>query len=305
MMRRGVALLLTLVIVMLMSIAIGWSMHTLNQAKETVEKERFMIQSGMLVEDILTFLKNSPQINAVADENSSLALFTMLGSASMLPFESQGYRVLVSLKSARGKLNINTFSEDDTTRAKERRERLANFLNSYGFGSDLYDYILDAMSGIKEDGSYRSDLFFNDPELYRDAIVSPRQMERILIEYAKKDGLDPFSKLDFDKIFAYSDDRNTKLDLNYASAEVWEFVTGVSKDRAKELAENTGAYEKVEDLGLSEEQKHILSLFEYSFFEPIILVHLDIQKETIFGTIEFEYDIKNKKARRFVFEIQN
>ncbi len=304
-MRRGVALLLTLVIVMLMSIVIGWSMRTLNEAKETIEKERFMIQSGMIVEDVLGILKNSTQINAVADENSSSALFALLSTASILPFESQGYRVLISLKSARAKLNINTFAENKTTRAKQRRERLANFLVEHGIGSDLYDYILDAMSGIKEDGSYRSDLFFNNPELYRDAIVSARQMERILEEYAKKDGLDPFSKLEFDKIFAYSDDRGAKLDLNYAPAEVWEFVSGVSKPRAKELSENAGMYKSVEELGLSQEQKRMLSLFEYSFFEPVILVHLDIQKETIFATIEFEYDIKKKKARGFVFEVQN
>ena len=304
-MRSGVALLITLVIITLMTIVIGWSMHTLSSAKATVEKERFMLQSGMIVEDVLAMLKNSPEINAVADENSSLALFTLLGSASMLPFESEGYRVLVSLKSARGRLNINTFSENNTTRARQRRERLANFLSSYGLGSDLYDYILDAMGGVKEDGSYRSDLFYNDPKLYRDAIVSPRQMERILLDYAKKDGIDPFSKLDFDKIFCYNEDKSIKLDLNYAAPEVWEFVAGVSKERAKQLSENAGAYANIDDLGLSEEERHLLSLFDYSFFEPVILVHIDVMKEKIAGMIEFEYDIKKKKAKRFVFEVQN
>ena len=304
-MRRGVALLLTLVIVMLMAIVIGWSMRTLNEAKETIEKERFMIQSGMIVEDVLGILKKSPEINAVADENNSIALFTLLSSASMLPFESQGYRVLISLKSARSKLNINTFKASDTTRAKQRRERLANFLIGHGLGSDLYDYILDAMGGIKEDGSYRSDLFYGDPQLYRDAIVSSRQMERILLDYAKKDGIDPFSKLDFDKIFSYDEAKEVKLDLNYATPEVWELVAGVSKERAKQLFESAGAYASEEDLGLSEEERQILSLFDYSFFEPVILVHIDIMKEARTGMIEFEYDIKKKKARRFVFEVQN
>ena len=304
-MRRGVALLLTLVIVMLMAIVIGWSMHTLNEAKETVDKERFMIQSGMIVEDVLKVLKNSPQISAIGDENSSIALFTLLTTTSMLPFESQGYRVLISLKSARAKLNINTFAENNTTRARQRRERLANFLSRYGLGNDLYDYILDAMGGIKEDGSYRSDLFYGNPELYRDAIVSWKQMERILLSYAKKDGIDPFSKLDFDRIFCYNEDRGVKLDLNYATPEVWEFIAGISKERAKQLVESGGTYASVEDLGLSEEEKYLLSLFDYSFFEPIILVHIDIMKEKAAGTIEFEYDIKKKKARRFVFEVQN
>ncbi len=304
-MRRGVALLITLVIVMLMTMVIGWSMQNLNKAKATVEKERFMIQSGMIVEDVLSVLKNSPEINAVADDNSSLSLFTLLSSASMLPFESEGYRVLISLKSARDRLNINTFAENNTTRARQRRERLANFLTAHGFDGDLYDYILDSMEGIKEDGSYRSDLFYNDPELYRDAIVSSRQMERILLDYAKKDGIDPMAKLDFDKIFCYNEDKNTKLDLNYATPQVWELITGVGRERGEELAKNGGAYENVDDLGLGEEEKRLLSLFDYSFFEPVILVHIDIMKENISGMIEFEYDIKKKKAKRFVFEVQN
>lgn len=304
-MRRGIALLLTLIIVMLMSIAIGLSMRTLNDAKKSVEKERFMIQSGMIVEDILDVLNKSPEMRAVAEANSSVALFTLLSSASMLPFESEGYRVLVSLKSARDRLNINTFAKADTTKAKERRVRLANFLNDYALGGDLYNYILDSMGGFKEDGSYRSDLFYNDPTLYRNAIVSSRQMERILLDFAKKDGIDPFSKLNFDKIFAYNEDPTTKLDLNYATPEVWELVAGVSKERAKQLFENAGSYESLSDLGLSEEEEKILSLFDYSFFEPVILVHLDVLKEDISAAIEFEYDIKKKRAKRFVFEIQN
>ncbi len=305
MMRRGVALLLTLVVVMLMTITIGWSIHTLSEAKKSVEKERLMIQSAIFIEDVLGILKNSPEINAAAKSSNPAALFALLGSASMLPFESHGYKVLISLKSARDKININTFSKNATKKETLRRKRLADFLRAHGLGDDLYYYILDAMSGFKADGSYKSDLFYNDPELYRNAIVSPRQMEKILLVYAKKDGIDPFSKLDFDKIFSYDEDANIKLDLNYATPEVWEFVAGVSQERAAKLAENAGAYQNLNELGLNEEQKKLLSLFEYSFFEPVITVHIDIFKEDITETVEFEYDIKKKKAKRFVFEIQN
>lgn len=305
MMRRGVALLVTLVIVMLMTLVIGWSMQNLDRAKGVVEKERFLIQSGIIIEDVLSMLKNSPEINAVVEDNTSVALFTLLSSASMLPFESQGYRVLISLSSARGKLNINTLGENNTTRARQRVDYLANFLSSKGLNGDLVYYILDSMDGIKEDGSYRSDLFFNDPTLYRDAIVSSKQMERILLDYEKKEGIDPFSKLDFDKIFFYDQDRTTKLDLNYASAEVWEFVAGVTQERAKVLAQEAGMYQSLEDLGLTPEEKRLLEMFDYSFFEPVISVHIDVMKEKLNGTIEFEYDLKKKKAKRFVYEVQN
>ena len=304
MMRRGVALLITLVIVMLMTIVIGLSMQTLDNAKGIVEKERFMIQSASIVEDVLTMFRNSPEINAVVDDNTSLSLFTLLNTASMIPFESEGYRVLISLSSARGKLNINVFSENNTTRVQQRRIRLENFLAGIGFGEDLYNYIIDSQSGVKEDGSYRSDLFYNDPTLYRDAIVSSKQMDKILLNYEKKDGIDPFSKLDFDKIFFYDKDRGTKLDLNYATPEVWELVAGVDPQRAKILSENAGAYQSLDDLGLSNEEKHLLDLFDYSFFEPVIAVHIDILKEKIAGAIEFEYDLKKRKAKRFVYEIQ-
>ena len=304
-MRSGVALLITLVIVILMTMVIGWSMHTLNGAKDTVEKERMIIQSALMVEDVLTMLKTSPEINAVVDENTSAALYGLLSSASMLPFESQGYRVLISLKSARGKLNINTFAKNASARDRQKQERLSSFLTQHELSDDLFYYILDAMGGIKEDGSYKSDLFFDDPTLYRDAIVSAKQMERILLDYEKKSGIEPFSKLHFDKIFLYDADTTTKLDLNYATPEVWEFVTGVDREAAESLAKNGGSYQKLEDLGLGDDEKYLLSLFNYSFFEPIILVHIDIIKDHVESNIEFEYDLRKKKAKRFVYEVQN
>jgi len=78
-----------------------------------------------------------------------------------------------------------------------------------------------------------------------------------------------------------------------------------SKERAIQLSENGGAYTKLEDLGLNQEEQHLLKLFDYSFFEPVILVHIDVQKEKVVGMIEFEYDIRKKRAKRFVFEVQN
>ena len=304
-MRNGVALLVTLFLVMLMSIVIGASLRTQEDAKETVEKERLLIQSGAIVEDVLRMLQNSPKLQAIVDDNTSLSLYSFLSSVSMIPFESEGYRVLVSLQSARGKLNINTFSKATTKREKQRRKRLLNFLNGYGFDDDLYYYILDAEGGIKEDGSYKSDLFFTEPELFRDYIASSKQMDQVLRIYAKKTGIDVFSKLDFDTIFLYGIKEDVKLDLNYATPKVWELVAGVSKEKAIELSQNGGAYERVEDLGLSEDEKNILSLFDYSFFEPVILVDIEIVKEKISQRIRFEYDIKKKKAGHFVYEIPN
>jgi len=60
---------------------------------------------------------------------------------------------------------------------------------------------------------------------------------------------------------------------------------------------------KNDDLGLTPEQKRLLKRFPYSFFEPVVWVHVEFKSEHNAGVIEFEYDLKTKRASHFVYDI--
>lgn len=302
-MRNAIALLVTLFLMMLIVVAVGLGLQRVNAVKETVEKERFMLQSGIVIEDVLGLLNDSPQIKAIVDDNTSASLHMLLDSASMIPFESGEYRILVTLSSARSRLNINTLQSGTPQQQTRKASRLRAFFLDHGIGGELADYLEDAMGGIRADGGYRTDLFIEEPTLFRDFIASPHHLQKILDVYAKNYHLDPYSKLDFGTLFTFDRDPGTKVDLNFATPEVWELLTGVSEERARQLTLKEGSYTRLEDVGLSEDERARLSLFGYSFFEPVILVHIDMQKGDIEGSVEFEYDLKNKKAKNFVYGI--
>ena len=278
-------------------------MQTTTKAQTTLEKERFMLQSAVIIKDVLGMLQSSPQIKQILDDNSSASLYAFLSSASLLPFESAGYRVLVSLSSARDRYDINNLNEGNTTQKEQKAARLETFFAQKGISRDLVDYLLDALGGVQSERGYRSDMFFQNPSLVRGRIVSGNQLETILLYYTKRHHVDIERKIDFEALFSFERNRKTKIDLNYATPLVWEMITGVSQEQAEALHQNGGAYEKVEDLGLDRIQKERLELFPYSFFEPVVRVRIDVQKDTLEGSIEFEYDLKTQKASDFVYTI--
>ena len=302
-MRDAVALLITLFLVLLMSIAVGVGLKSANKAKESVQKEAFMIQSGILVEDVLNMLKGSPELHQITESNSSTALYAFLSSASAIPFQSGDVRVLVTLQSARGHFNINALKDANATKAEEKASRLEALFLRHELSSDLVNYLEDAMGGFKEDGSYKSDLFLLRPELFRDYIASAHHLEKILLVYGQKTHINPYSKLNFDTLFSFEKESATKIDLNYATPEVWELLIGASRERARKLSENAGSYETLGDLGLDEKEKEMLGVFDYSFFEPVVAVHMDMAQGNIHGSIEFEFDLRTQKAGNFVYEI--
>ncbi|MDQ7066926.1 MAG: hypothetical protein Q9M40_02370 [Sulfurimonas sp.] len=69
------------------------------------------------------------------------------------------------------------------------------------------------------------------------------------------------------------------------------------------LRQGQGFIEKPTDLNLNSEEKFRLSKYKTSFFEPYILVSIEIIDGTNTSNIIFEYDIKNKKGSNFVYEI--
>jgi len=297
-MRRGVALLITLFMLMLISVAIGAGLHELNKAQKIYEKERFLIQSTFLIEDVMHLLRSSNDIQAIVDTNSSEAFYALVSSLSFIPMSVGDYKVLISITSARDRINVNNFAHNH-----DRIERLRSFFLEHELQGDLVEYLLDAMNGIKVDGSYRSDLFFSKPQLFRDYIASSRHLDQILDSYAQKNHTKLYSKLQFDKLFSFEKGDEVQVDLNFATPLTWELITGVDSVRAKELSENGGRYTSLEDLGLTPEQERLLQHFPYSFYEPILRVHVEFKSERTWGGVEFEYDLKTKKASHFVYII--
>jgi len=294
--RSGIALLITVMFVIVITVAIGFGLKQVNKASALVAQENFMYQSQVIIEDVLTILKTSQEIQLAADTNSSDALFLLISQAGFIPFESNGLEIILKIKSARAKFNPAQLDENRTVLLKR-------YMNNYRVNSEYVDILLDNIGGVKEDNSYNSRIFDEKPYLFRDYIASAKHLKEINDFYTKEYNDNALVEIDFDNLFYYSRDTNLSIDLNYVTTEVWEMMLTTSKERAELLNAGMGSYTSVEDLNLNDDELRNLSMYKYSFFEPILSVELELMQNGVSSKVSFEYDIQKKKGSNFVYEI--
>lgn len=293
--KNGIALLVTVMFVIVITVAIGFGLSQVNRAAQILKDEGFSYQTSIIIEDVLNILKSSPDIARVADSNTSEELYTLLSQASLIPFKSSGVEIVLKLHSARAKFNPAGLDTKTT-------EALREYINSKMINSQYVEILLDSMSGIKADNSYNSAIFDENPYLFRDYIASSKHLEQINDFYIREFNDNSLKNVAFENLFYFSPDKNSTIDLNYATTEVWELMLGTTQERAEYLAQNAGAYD-AESLELDADELVNLSRFKTSYLEPILLVEIEIKQNDSSAYISFEYDIKKKKGSNFVYEI--
>ncbi len=296
---------------MAITIAIGLGLKNINKASYQVNKENFMIQTTVILDDVLTLLETYPELDAIAKDNSGDAFGIFLSQASFIPLESGDLKIAIELKSARSKFNVNSLFKNNNIQEIRRVDALKNYLSKYMINDAYVDILLDNMGGIKEYLPYNSEIFYENPKLFRDYIQTSRHLADInqyyLNRYAdnsimkKSDEYTQYA--DIEELFYYSKDRNTSIDLNYATVQTWELLLSTSRERAQELSGGAGTYTAEADLELQDDEKLEFVKFSTSFYEPFIDVSIEIIKEDQSAMIYFEYDIKKKKGYNFAYDI--
>ena len=294
--RNAIALLITVMFVIVITVAIGFGLKQVNKASQIVKNENFMYQSQIIVEDVLNILQTSKEVKMIADNNSSEEFFIFLSQAAFIPFESSGLEIIMKISSARAKFNPAGLNP-------QRINAMKQYMNNYMINNQYVDILADNMSGIKEDNSYNSAIFDEKPYLFRDYIASSKHLEEINDFYTREYNDNSLKKINFDNLFYYSDDRNISVDLNYATAEVWELLLATTKERAELLTNGAGTYTDLISLNLNSDEEERLALFKTSFFEPILFVEVEISQNGATSKINFEYDIREKKGSNFVYDI--
>ncbi len=296
--KKGIALLITLFFIMAITISIGVGLKQLKDASNSIEGENFLLQSNVILDDVLKILQNDKNLEEIAKDDSGEAFSVFLSQASFIPFESSGIKVVMELKSARSKFNVNAINTRNIFFLKQ-------YVGRYMVNGDYVDILQDFTHGNRnnqEEISYNSDIFYTKPELFRAYIVSKKHLDEINEFYTTTYHDNSLKNINFNNLFYYSDDANYKIDLNHATPDVWEMMLGCDKLRARELS--SGVYEKMDDIVLNDDEKKILrTAFKTSFFEPYLDVSVEIIQNSQSAKISFEYNMKTKKGYNFVYEI--
>jgi len=297
-MRRAIALLITLMFVMLISVAVGYGLHEMKKASKVLQDENLLYKSSMILDDIMTMLKVSPDMRNLADSNSSDELYTFLQSSESLPLEVADEKVILSFSSARKRVNINSLNKQNEVLFRE-------FFNRYMVSSSYVDLLKECMrknQAKDEYNNYSSTLFDQKPTLFRDYIASKKHLDIINDYYLAEYGDTNLKNVPFQQLFRYGKNSNDRIDLNYVTADVWELILSTTQERAQQLYAQEGSYKSLEDLKLTPSEKINIARFKTSFFEPYLLVKIAIIGEENISTIRFIYDIKLKRGYDFVFE---
>lgn len=300
-MKKGVALLLTLMFIIVITATIGYGLKQLNNSMQKVDNEKFMYQNVAITNDIINILKKSKDIKALQDKNATDKFHAFLSNTQFIPLNTKDIQIKISISSARSKFNPNIIAVNKDAREYLREYLNNNFMVSYDYADVLLDNI-NFYKAKKDKNIYNTDIFDKNPSLFRNYIASKEHLNQINDFYQEENSIN-LDKIPFNELFYYSKNIDMAIDLNYATIQTWEFMLGIDKIRAEELYKKEGTYHKLKDLNLNDEEKKRLSKFKISFYEPYILVNIFTQKDNQFAHISFEYDIKNEKVSNFAFEI--
>ena len=292
--KRGIALLVTVFFIMLITISVGVGLKYIKEGKNSINEEQFLFQSAMILDDALRMLKSSPELEQVT---TAIDMSTFLLTSEIIPFESNGIEVIIEFSSARSKINPNILKNTVSLDA------FKNFLITRGVSTVYADFLFDSMSGIREDQTYTTEIFNKNPEMFRDYIASQKHLEAINDLYINTYHDINLKSMNTKDFFYVSPDTNSSIDLNFATAQTYEILLACDAYRAEALSIDERVREKIEDLQLSDEEKINLARFQTSFFEPYLDVTIDIRQNNHSSHIIFEYNVKSKKGFHFVFEV--
>ena len=306
-MRKAIALLITLMFIMAITISVGVGLSYTSRAQDSLKDENFLLQSNVILNDVLALLKNSKELKEVAKDDSGDAFNIFLAQSSFIPFESSGIQIILELSSARAKFNPNTL-QGSSPEVLTRISLLREFLAKRMVNQTYVDILLDGLGGVKDDLSYNSDIFNSNDTLYRDSIASKQHLEHFNEFYKNSFYDNSLSLIDFDKLLYFSDDANSTnsyvIDLNYATAEIWELMLGVDAMRAEELALGAGYYTEEEKPELSIDEANALLNFNTGYAPQMFLdVKVEVIQDKFSANIAFEYDITTQKGYNFSYEI--
>lgn len=302
--KRGIALLITLLFIIAITVSVGVGLSYVNKASNELKNSNFMFQTSIIIDDVIEILKESKELSSVIEDGSADSLNIFLSQSSFIPFESSGLKMTLQISSARSKFNPNGLLDSNGSSVNlPKVEAMKLYLRNKMVDVGYVDILLDSMSGIKEDFTYNTDMFNDKPYLFRDYIVSKQHLEELNRFYEQTYRNNSLSNIDFEKLFYFNSDRDIPIDLNYATSDVWEFILGTSRDRAKQLTLGGGTYTGLDSISLSDDEKASLARFNVSYFEPYLDVKISIVGNKQSSNIRFEYDINNKKGSNFSYDI--
>ncbi len=293
--KNAIALLITLFFLMAITISLGLGLKYLNDAKTDISKENFLLQTNVILDDVLTFLEKSPELKLIKQDKSGEAYDIFLAQSEFIPFEAAGVRLAISIKSARRKINLNQLLELKVEEGKAEPKLLQQFrtfLSGYNVNPIYINLLKDSVS--KYDINYypTTDILDAKPDTFRDYIASFDHLKEVNQHYKNTYYENSLDQIDFKELFYIANPaKDYCLDSYYVSDWTKHMLEGVEVDAADDFIVDVNA-SGFSDLYCKDQKSR-----------RVVEVDLEVFQGKNSANINFEYDIEQSKGYNFSYEI--
>lgn len=281
--KKGIALLMTLFFLMAITVSIGIGFKYLNEAKASIKDENFLLQTNIILDDVLNLLQT--QLKDMTKDDEVFDIF--LAQSEFIPIEIEDIKALISIKSARRKVNINNL----LTASGQQMDRFREFLISYNVNLNYVDMLKDC-AGINNPPI--SAIIDEKPNMFREYISSYKQLEEINEFYTNIYYDNSLSKIDFNDLF-YFENNNSATCIDHMHMTAW----------SRHMVEEISIEDIDDDFVPIDSNESKINGFELckSSNRRYLDVNLDISQGKNRAKIAFEYDIDGEKGYNFSYEI--
>ncbi|MDD4504945.1 MAG: hypothetical protein PHE60_01055 [Sulfurospirillaceae bacterium] len=279
-MKKGVALLITILILAIFSVLVLKSFSISTQVVNQNNEIRLLSQSNRLLEDSKKIVKNT-----LKDINSTEAYAILFSEPFVIA--NKNFTLTFTFSPVENGLNINSLLQN----SKRNEESILVFetiLSTYNVQNIQFfvDLILDTIDEDVDERSYGSEIILKDTFFTNSKIYSQKHFDKIIDYYAQVKDAKNIYKVDWGKYIRFDEDA---IDVNFASIELLKIL--LSNPYINDAFKKT-YYENYDDLKIDEDKQAFLNNLNLTFTTSRILVKVafdDLIKKVNF---KFIYDKK-------------
>jgi len=293
--KNAIALLITLFFLMAITISLGLGLKYINNARTDISKENFLLQTNVILDDVLTFLKNSPELKLIKNDKSGEAYDIFLAQSEFIPFEAAGVKLAISIKSARRKINLNKLLELNAQIGQPEPkllEQFRTFLSGYNVNPIYVELLKDSVSKYNINYYPTTDILDAKPDIYRQYVTSYDHLKEINEHYTNTYYENSLDQIDFEDLFYIANpSRAYCIDSYYVSSWAKHFLEGVDIDATDDFVVDANASEFSALYCKDQNSRRVVE------------VELEVLQGANTANINFEYNIEQSKGYNFSYEI--
>lgn len=285
--RNGVVMVVTLVLVMVLTLAILKSTTITQKYFSDLSNTQFLVQFNR------TFLDISKVVSEATKEIKDAKMLSLvIKMPIIISDDASGLQGILKVNSAASALNINQIVDDNNTINQPMYDVLYSALSDYHLGDTLFlmALILDAIDKDSNERSFESEFTYNKKAKMSDGgIFNKRGLYEILDVYSKLRYDNRVYQVPWDKLVRFS---GKDMDYNYLSDKIKEVLQreyGITPPYDDSLVE------KDEDLFLTKEQKKVFKALNIKYYVPNLKCVFEFTYKDKSASADFTYHTQKRR----------